>query len=392
MQGAGAFAPTPFHIHASTFMALFRQSLVRIWTCLQGDTISLANALWGFPAAPGCASQDAHAPDSWQRAFATQPGAAAVFQCLFGSCKAGQEWALVTAPSATLRIDCRPARLQQELSAQLAAAKQCLAVRGGRPTSVELQCDDSDRTQAVLEALSQSFQGAGTGGGSHVVGLVLTTWDGLYSVRVSAFVSTTVPVLFPNLTSLTLTGCAYPLPPPAQLPHLSVVTVDWGHFFDQQAYVAIPTSVAAYLPQLHSLDYGLYMGRRWDQLFSPATHSHTLKVFKSSHTLTDTLLTLLLSHAPALEQLSVLALHQDISDHSKQQWAVGRLNVLDLVRGRRTASAPALMRLPRLANGGRVAVYSECVDGTLTMTAQVCTGLAFTPSRAIRFCHCTGKC
>ncbi len=190
---------------------------------LQTRTISLATALWGFPAAPGCASQDAHAPDSWQRAFATQPEAGPAILGLFRSSKAGRDWALVTAPSATLRIDCRTRRKREALVAQLAAAKQCLAVRGGRRTSVELQCDDGNMTHAVLQALLHSFRG--TGAGTGVCELTILATDEMYGDSVEWFIYNAVPVLFPNLTTLTLRGCAYPLPPPAKLPRLSTQTM-----------------------------------------------------------------------------------------------------------------------------------------------------------------------
>ncbi len=67
---------------------------------------SFAGALFGFPAAEGCAEPGEHAPDSWKRDFEDKSFPdAELCQLLALSCKPGRDWLHQAAPRLTASLD-----------------------------------------------------------------------------------------------------------------------------------------------------------------------------------------------------------------------------------------------------------------------------------------------
>ncbi len=302
---------------------------------------------------------------------------APVIQGVLLTGKAGQQWALRQAPFARWSLHCERPCGEQELSRLLAAAARSLALRGGRRTVVHLSYDHGPATDAALAALAQGLSGAGAG----VSELKLlwerlcTGMDAASSNAVAHFVRNVVPSVFPNLTSINFGLALYPLPPPNHMPQLRDVTAS-SSFRHSDSALAFIDSVALYLPQLDSLGLGgvcvrAYETAAWKRLFHPASTSHTLTHFDASSRLTDELLTLLLNHAPALTQLEVGGLHEELGDHSGKEWGVGCVRVGSL-RGFKKGTT-ALSKLPRLRGGGRVVIrgWQGHSKPRLSLTARV---------------------
>lgn len=284
--------------------------------------------------------------------------------------KQSQDWALSHAPNATRSFYCEHPRSEQELSRLLTAAARSLALRGGRRTNVALCCAPGPATDAALGALSQGLSGAGAG----VSWLTLVTGFEHISSTVAHFVRNVAPSVFPNLTNISFWGPLYPLPPPNHMPQLRVVAASRIVRHSASA-LAFYDSVALYMPQLDSLDMGLYdqehVAAVYERLFCPASTSHTLTHFNTGNYLTDDLLDLLLTHAPALTQLDVIAFDEGLGDHSGKEWGVGQVRVLLLTRPH--PGITAILKLPRLRGGGSVVIWNRGRDykPSLSLTAQV---------------------
>ncbi len=297
-----------------------------------------------------------------------------MFYGLFWSCRGGRDWCLTSAPRAVWSFDCTWLRSQRALDAQLAAAEHCLTVRGRRPTAVKLQVSADPAAEAALGALAGRLGGAGAG----VSELVITHRFQAPSNSVAEFISTSLPALFPSLTTLTLTDCAHPLPAPAQGPEPARLPLPLRSVRICAAYPhntvaienAVTDSLAPYLKQLHTLE----MSRGYaavDRLFTPETTTNTLQQLSVTSALTEQLLTLLLRHAPSLVHLGVRSLYYDLGDHSNEQWGVSQLKVGDLTGYRGYSSVAMLARLPRSSAPGRVCVVSKEKCARLSLTAQV---------------------
>lgn len=247
-----------------------------------------------------------------------------------------------------------------------------MALRRGGRTCVELTCDGSPATSAALWALSTHFGGAVAA----VSDLKVVTTAHYPHNTVEGFVRFAAPMLFPNLNTLTLIGDAHPLPPPAQLPRLAAVAVSCVPLAEGRLD-AMVTSFAPYLPQLTVLHVSKVGGPAvtWGPLFTPSNKSQALRVFSTSERLSEQLLSGLLSHAPALKQLSVGSLAgagpMGIRDHSKESWAVEQLHVGDLTGQASAGCVATLMRLPRSTAAGRVQVTTGDGWTLMPLTAQV---------------------
>ncbi len=334
--------------------------------------IALAAALFGFPAAEGFFAPDERAPQSWELSFATQAGAGPMFLGLFQSSRGGRDWSLASAPRVEWSFDCSTPRSKRALAGQLAAVKQCLTVRGGRPTAVKLHCDASSATAAALWALPAGLGGAGTG----VSELTVIATDQAPSISVAEFVGAALPDVFPNVTTFTLVGYACPLPAPAHGPaptlllRLTAVVVACHNILTEYELQLFLISLAPYLPQLHSLHLSANREIEWGWLFSPGSTSQTLQRLSTSGILTDNLLSLLLTHAPALRQLSVGGLDADIWDYSGQRWGVEQLDI-GREGGYEEAWLETIMCLPQSTAEGRVVLRSYYKEVTFTLSAEV---------------------
>ncbi len=116
-------------------------------------------------------------------------------------------------------------------------------------------------------------------------------------------------------------------------------------------------SIAKYLPQLTSLT--LDTCDDWTVVFKPASTTHTLTSFSTVQPLTDELLTALLDHAPALTQLSVSEISNDLDGYSEREWGLEQLAVRRLPQEMYSSQShvlDVLAALPRRRGGGAVTV------------------------------------
>ncbi len=166
--------------------------------------------------------------------------------------------------------------------------------------------------------------------------------------------------VFPALHTLHLSRvCGY-LPPAARLPQLRHLSIHEcppdliALAAAPAARVSLCQSIAAYLPQLHSLAISSECGTQaewddmWGHVFDRAAPN--LTQFTTPFRLTDKLLRLLCLHAPKLEQLGVGSIDTFAdTKHTEVKWGLKELGVSHAygVSGQVVVSAAAFCRLPQ---------------------------------------------
>ncbi len=111
-------------------------------------------------------------------------------------------------------------------------------------------------------------------------------------------------------------------------------------------------SVAAFLPQITSFSYLPHLDDQlepiWADVLTPAppTTPSAITHFTTYHPLSDELLSALLSHAPALKQLTVDQIDL-LESHRGEQWGLERLRLTNM----ETPDVSRLALLPTRATG-----------------------------------------
>ncbi len=288
----------------------------------------LGTVLFGCVPAPGCApAPDDSAPDTWLASFAAQAGGE-VFAGLYRASKSTRDSALQWAPQVALRLDLTSDEPHEVWVQRLEAAAARLRTRGVKPTALHIQCNHSPFAASLLTLLPQALQGVGAG--ITQLSVVFPQEHQGHNAAVQTLFLQRVTAALPSLASLSLEHCPCTLPAPPALPSLTAISVTLTQV--DTAYHDLYRSLGAYLPQLQQLhmsvipqDHPSPAPILWSAVFSHT--SHTLTHF--SHTrggLCDGLITLLVKHAPALEQLSVQRLRYR-DDHSDKQWAVRQIRL-----------------------------------------------------------------
>ncbi len=399
---------------------------------------SLGAAIFGLTPANGYAGPAEQAPDAWLlrlRELSTEDELLGVFQ----AGRAGRDWVLTSADSATLTLDLTAGQASQKVwRRRLDALRGHLAARGehGR-TTLHIICTRKQSTSPAFQLVATFLADSGRVFDK----LVLDTpesADTPDSAVLTAFLQTAAPGLG-RLESLFIECGRCSLPAPAVLPSLRELRMDVRLGDPQQALAAALESITPYLGQLVCLGVGfdepkvgLLYCFPWWLLFpsftvsAAATARNTraraaaaasaaaatastaaastatvaassaaapkLTSFSTTYDLNDTLLTTLLHHAPALETLSVgsIAMQQDYSD---RQWGLRNLEVLEgvwhteLMQWYEGMYMPTLVRLPVCCHGERVLVggFNEL---KLFATSEEVSVLSFSQDHAY-ISHCS---
>lgn len=302
--------------------------------------------------APDHAPPPEDIPEAWHLVFRSSNASAAVYSGLFTSCQAGRAYALTTAPSARLRLDCDADQPADAWQRQLAAAKQALQTRGTLPTALHIQCTvPAEDSVARLNAIPDQLLGAGQG----VTEVQLRVTD---EADVSEFL-VRLAAAFPSTASLTLDEPTFTLPPPTVWPQLTRLHVSLPSHTAEDEGQAAYTSIAQYLHQItHLTGNPANADLPWAPLFSNQQPSHTLTHFSTNVTADDELLESLLQFAPGLKQLTVGDIADDLSEYSTRQWRLECLTVmgggvievetLACLPGRKAGAGRLELRAPRM--------------------------------------------
>ncbi len=129
--------------------------------------ISLAAALFGFPAAPGRSTPQLQAPDSWLELFTSEHADAGVFLGIFTSCRAGRDWALATAPQLNVTLDYTAAPSLAGWMRQLGAVQAYVRTRSAQPdlapASLTVIRDETANSNTAVAMLLGALHQAGPG-------------------------------------------------------------------------------------------------------------------------------------------------------------------------------------------------------------------------------------
>ncbi len=328
----------------------------------RGSRFSLAAALFGWPHAPGHAAPEQHAPDSWLVQFREHHAVpeSSVLNGLFTACTSGRDWVLEAAPKVTLTLDTTvPTQEWDEWNRRINTLRPALSARGVKPLGLTLLCNASGHTSSAVIPVAVGLADQDT------VLTALTVSDAFDNDRLTITKSTDIigevlpERLGRHLTTLTLNPCPAPLPPPElpQLRSLSVTLID-ADIGEEWLVPLILPSIAPYLTQLSTLEMkGLDIAQwngavPWADLTTPAP-SHTLTSFSTDAALTDALVSLMLTHMPALESVRVQGVSLQ-GDHSETEWGVRELTVTGL-----DSIVPGVCRLPRCKAGAEMTVKQE---------------------------------
>ncbi len=294
----------------------------------------------------------------WLVPLVAKVAESSVLNTLYGCCKAGKDWVLISSPRATLRLDSTKGQSQREWQAQWQANKQAMAKRGTLPTAVEVLADGTDYSSSVLD-LAASNEDVKT---SRATELIVTAKTAPYPIHNSRAA--------PSITRFLASGalwavtrvkldvpCDYVLPHPVFCPNIKHMTLVLDKRFTRDIWYEGPVnflvSVSKYVAQLQSISvYGLAaadtLAGPWLQIFSAAAPSTELTSISTDGALKGPLLQCILSHAPALSTLRVRGVRftsGDVNIAQGREWAV------ETMVCERWVCSTQLACLPRAAMG-----------------------------------------
>ncbi len=266
--------------------------------------------LWGGEPADGCEAPKEQAPSAWLADLFQQHADSALRTTLFQVSRGSRDLILSQAVHAQLTIGCT--QTPQGLSEQLSAVRHALLTRGDQPTRLVV---GGPWPSALPTLLTEQLVGSGTG----VTELQVEGAAGQPDADVGALVGA-VALTCPYLHSLTLAPQVFTtLPPPQQLPCLRQLRM--SPHGPQQGCVC--DSIAQYTTQLTSLDFPTSQHRPcWPLLFSPTNTPSTLVELSARTALTDSVLGLLLDHAPSLQRLTFHTCNVETDTHRDRVWGV----------------------------------------------------------------------
>ncbi len=315
----------------------------------------LLSTILDFPTPEaGNDAQPLAVPSAWIELFLSRYADAAVYDALFSACRGGRDFALRQAPLLTQSL-IPPSHSPPGAAwaAQLAGTASRLLTRGQRQTALCIFWEDGPFTASACALLAERLSGPAAAGVEELQVLSATQGEIQDRQGVSEFLAQAA-VAFPGLQSVSIEKCDCVLPVP-QLPRLTDFC-----FQGPGGGQALWDSIALLVPQLTSLELRHWHPMPLPALFLPGTVAHTLTHFTTSELLDNTLITLILQHAPNLSHISAHWVHPDISDYSARQWAVRSLDV-------EYSTAVALETLARLpvSRGGRLVVGGRGWEDTL---------------------------
>lgn len=210
---------------------------------------------------------------------------------------------------------------------QLAAVRNALSVRGVRPTSLAVRCDEEERSHIVTQwAVTQTQilnQLAGAGQGITELSVVFGN-----SHCDASRLQQAIARACPNIESLHLCCRGHSLAPPYQLPRLQRITIQNRADIMIQPEERIFQHIAPYMRQLTAVQLPRCQPRSWQWLFNPhlptplpLTHFHT------ADALNDQLLRVLVTHAPNLTHLHVRSISVQSDALAGREWGLKELRV-----------------------------------------------------------------
>lgn len=315
----------------------------------------------------------------------------------FRSGRGGRDWVLRHALTAMLTLDLSSAGPDNAWGPRLGIVAQCLATRGTLPTSITLQCVQSDGTPGLLAAVppALAWEGAGVG----VTELTVAFPEGPVwraDQGVTQLLEDIAPRL-PSLSSLSLQHCVARLPILTAMPHLTSLSISlqgityrprsedpWDndyHLYStaEELFSPLTDNLPAYLIQLHSFSVTITAANDragwqipWQSIFIRPHTTHTL-THLTTNSLHDELLGLLLDCAPELRRMSVGSV-QLSHDYTDRKWKVTQVELAPVGSGERVDTTwNRLLRLPR--NPGSLVeisgpVVPHCIDEVSPMVCS----------------------
>ncbi len=272
---------------------------------------------------------------------------------LLAANRACRQWVLSTAPAARLQLSLATDFDETAGKARLGVLRECLRERRARPVCLALT---GLGTYASIDRLGPIPYNLLHNAGGSITQLVVSSTDHRQpptAANIRYFLKSAATAL-PSLTSLDLQGVTFPLPPPPSLPSLTHITLSIPCDAVAPIIDSACQELAKYLPHIHTLaiwqpqrEQFLAASPTWPQLFSTGATSDSLVSFATDLCLSDQLLGLLITHAPALRSLTVGRLGVWEGGCREREWGVGELRVC---RGDRPAAQEITVCAERLAN------------------------------------------
>ncbi len=298
--------------------------------------ISLAAALFGFPAAAGFYVPTKEGiPEPWRGDFIARYADAAVLLRLFQSCRTGRDWVMEAARTARLTLHMTAQQVQScGWFRQLTAAQAALTTRGGHATALTVYCDlDYDQLpHSTEQAAGQCLIGFLVESGKYVSELslhyVYRPYDDPYAPEFQRALVQRAAAGLSNITSLQVLHCDTRLPPPEQLPQLRKLTSTCTS--ESKDYYR---RVRAYIPTLTHLtcdhhDYSAIPTYAvMDMLRPQSSLSHTLTQLSGNIELNTVLLGLILDRLPTLRRLDVKEVLVASDRHAAREWGVEHIQM-----------------------------------------------------------------
>ncbi len=232
---------------------------------------------------------------------------------------------LQLAPSGALRLSLGSGIALEPLQRRLKSARRDLLLRGSAlPTALQLQIKESTVSAACLDAVAPALHGAGAGVTALTVEFPYASQRTTTDITYGELLTQTLAAV-PNLHSLSLAECRSPLPTNV---HELLPSLTQFSYSGQHCDPDLCASVGPLLPQLTSLSFGARSynaAPSWARVFAPATTTHTL-THLTVKCLDDTLLSLLLTHAPALQVIHTVFIGLS-ETYRDEQWGLRELYV-----------------------------------------------------------------
>ncbi len=293
----------------------------------------------------GTGSEHAGVPDSWLLRFSNHADAA-VWRCLFRSCRAGRTCALTYAPQLGIVLQCHSRVPDADWQRQVAATQRALSVRGPRPTRLTVDnpwgyCDISELVAGRLMPLPGQISGWAEG----ITELKLNQW-GLWDYRPFLDgMAGACPNIVSYLTCFLPKLQLFTLPAPAQWPRLTSLILHYEPDTRRCDPQEVWPRVAPYMTQLTTLQLPASdphadeepsgsedntessIEHPWHLLFPPSLPTTLpLVSLDVGDTLTDGLLSKLLTHAPNLRVLSVSDVEIERDEFMGRVWGLEKLH------------------------------------------------------------------
>ncbi len=288
----------------------------------QGEQkLSFGAGFFGAQPADDCYAPTQRLPDLSLLPFVERYADADVCSVLSACCRAGRELVRRTARKEQLRVQlgCSDDTWKE----QLATLQQAVEVRYVQPAQITVVCECGTTELCVARAAELVGLLQGTG---HTIRTLDVNAD-KHDNDVSGLLSRIAPVL-PALARLVVQGHhseeLIVLPPPGTWPYLRSAKLEIGNPIHRKSHMPFPL-IAPYMAQITFLELGDHThDAEWHNLFPFSSPTHTLTHLALPWmTLRGSLVSLLLTHAPSVKQLTVWEIGEGIpAGFSEHVWGL----------------------------------------------------------------------